>query len=148
MKSKPKVVKEAIKDLIISMMDRVMDKVLKEDPFLVEEHHAKKPLYAALVPDEIFKGSHFERRFVTPFGKIWENLAKVAAEKSMGYAKMNFAITGNIKSERLRRISEVINTLEHPSKSKKREKPNWEKELNYILEGKGENIPTTVICDV
>jgi hypothetical protein len=30
----------------------------------------KKPLYAALVPDEIFKGSDFERRFVTPFGDV------------------------------------------------------------------------------
>lgn len=69
--------KESIQSVIKQMMDRVMDKVLVVDPFLKEEHHAKKPLYAALVPDEIFKGSHFERRFVTPFGKVWEKLAVV-----------------------------------------------------------------------
>ena len=60
-------------------MDRVIKKVTETDPFLPEEHKFKKPLYAALVPDEIFKGSHFERRFVTPFGTIWEKLAKAVA---------------------------------------------------------------------
>ena len=77
--------KAAIQSVIKLMMDRVMDKVLSEDPFISEEHHAKKPLYAALVPDEIFKGSHFERRFVTPFGNVWEKLAVVAANKGLGY---------------------------------------------------------------
>ena len=65
----------AIKDIIVNLMDKVMERVLVTDPFVVEEHHAKKPLYAALVPDEIFKGSHFERRFVTPFGNVWERMA-------------------------------------------------------------------------
>tara|TARA_Y100000034_G_C6850139_1_gene385608 strand:- start:559 stop:705 length:147 start_codon:yes stop_codon:yes gene_type:complete len=32
------------------MMDRVMENVLVNDPFLAEKHHAQKPLYAALVP--------------------------------------------------------------------------------------------------
>jgi len=54
--------KKAIQSVIKMMMDRVMNKVLVEEPFVKEEHRAKKPLYAALVPDEIFKGSHFERR--------------------------------------------------------------------------------------
>jgi|JFJP01.1.fsa_nt_gi site-specific DNA-cytosine methylase len=58
---------KAIKDVIPKMMDRVMDRVLITDPFIKENHRANKPLYAALVPDEIFKGSHFERRFVTPY---------------------------------------------------------------------------------
>ncbi|HBZ35031.1 MAG TPA: TdeIII family type II restriction endonuclease, partial [Rikenellaceae bacterium] len=56
--------KKAIQDVIKTMMDRVMDRVMISDPFLPDKHKASKPLYAALVPDEIFKGSHFERRFV------------------------------------------------------------------------------------
>lgn len=48
--------KKAIQSVIKLMMDRVMQKVLIEDPFLKEDHKAKKPLYAALVPDEIFIG--------------------------------------------------------------------------------------------
>src|SRR5690349_14816410 len=100
--------KKAIQDVIKMMMDRVMDNVMLNDPFLPEEHHAKRPIYAALVPDEIFKGAHFERRFVTPFGGVWEKLAVVAATHGLGYGTTGVAITGNVKAERLRRISEVL----------------------------------------
>ena len=83
--TKEQKMKKAIQAVIKTMMDRIMNNVLVKDPFIEEEHRAKKPLYAALVPDEIFKGSHFERRFVTPFGKAWEKLAIVAAENGLGY---------------------------------------------------------------
>jgi hypothetical protein len=140
--------KAAIQDVIKSMMDRVMEKVLVDDPFLKDEHKATKPLYAALVPDEIFKGSHFERRFVTPFGNVWENLAVVAASAGLGKGTTAYRIDGKVKSERLRRITEVLNTLEHSGKGSKKVQPNWDTELKYILEGSGEDIPVTVICDV
>jgi len=141
--------KEAIQSVIKSMMDRIMHKVLVEDPFIKEDHKAEKPLYAALVPDEIFKGSHFERRFVTPFGNVWEKLAIVAANNGLGHGEQGVAIKGQVNSERLRRIQEVLNTLEHSGKGKEKVRPDWKKELKYILEGKSEKlIPTTVICDV
>jgi len=141
--------KEAIQSVIKTMMDRIMHKVLIDDPFVKEDHKAKKPLYAALVPDEIFKGSHFERRFVTPFGNVWEKLAIVAANNGLGYGEQGRAIKGKINSERLRRIQEVLNTLEHSGRGKEKVRPEWKKELTYILEGKSDKlIPTTVICDV
>lgn len=112
--------KEAIQSVIKSMMDRIMQKVLIDDPFVKEDHKAKKPLYAALVPDEIFKGSHFERRFVTPFGNVWEKLAIVAANNGLGYGEQGRAIKGKINSERLRRIQEILNTLEHSGKGKEK----------------------------
>lgn len=140
--------KTTIASIINEMMDRIMKKVLYDDPFNRDEHRAKKPLYAALVPDEIFKGSHFERRFVTPFGGVWEKLAVAAAKVSMGEAYINHTISGQVRLERLRRIQEILNKLEHNEKGKVRTKPEWESEIKYILEGKGEFIPTTVICDV
>lgn len=141
--------KEAIQSVIRSMMDKIMHKVLVEDPFIKEDHKAEKPLYAALVPDEIFKGSHFERRFVTPFGSVWEKLAIVAASKGLGYGEQGVSIKGQVNSERLRRIQEVLNTLEHSGRGKEKVRPDWKKELKYILEGKSKKlIPTTVICDV
>jgi len=140
--------KRAIQEVIKSMMDRVMDNVLVKDPFIPEEHKAKKPLYAALVPDEIFKGSHFERRFVTPFGNVWEKLAVVAAKEGLGFGVTGHTISGKVKNERLRRISEVLNHLEHADEGKKKIKPDWENELKYVLEGAGEDIPVQVICDV
>lgn len=147
--TKGKEMKQAIQSVIKLMMDRVMQNVLVDDPFIKEDHKAKKPLYAALVPDEIFKGSHFERRFVTPFGNVWEKLAVVAANKGHGFGVNDYSITGNINSERLRRIQEILNNLEHAKKGKNRIKPDWDNELKYILEGESsEIIPVTVICDV
>ncbi len=141
--------KDAIQSVIKTMMDRVMEKVLVGDPFVKEEHKAKKPLYAALVPDEIFKGSHFERRFVTPFGDVWEKLAIVAANKGLGFGEKGRTITGNVNAERLRRIQEVLNRLEHSENGQKKIKPDWDNELKYILEGKSSTlIPVTVISDV
>src|SRR3972149_2995968 len=141
--------KEAIQSVIKLMMERVLNTVLVEDPFVKEEHKAKKPLYAALVPDEIFKGSHFERRFVTPFGGAWEKLAIVAANKGLGYGEKGRTIIGKVNAERLRRIQAVLNNLEHGEKGKKRVRPDWDNELKYILQGKSTKlIPVTVISDV
>ena len=140
--------KSAIQSVIKEMMDRLMHRVLIEDPFIKEDHRAKRPLYAALVPDEIFKGSHFERRFVTPFGKVWEKLAVVAANEGLGFGVTDYTVEGKVKKERLRRITETLNRLEHTEKGKKKVRPNWDSELKYVLEGGGEDIPVTVVCDV
>ena len=146
--TQPQRIRTAIQEVIQEMMDRVMNKVLVEDPFIEEEHRAKRPLYSALVPDEIFKGAHFERRFVTPFGKVWERLAKVAAGEGLGFGALGRTIRGNVRNERLRRIQETLDRLEHPGAGQERVRPDWKRELAYILEGEGELLPTTVICDV
>jgi hypothetical protein len=140
--------KKAIQEVISTMMDRVMNRVLYQDPFRSDEHRAMKPIYAALVPDEIFKGSHFERRFVTPFGSVWEKLAVVAADQGLGFGTTGYSITGAVKSERLRRITEVLNRLEHSGRGADKIRPDWDTELRYIMKGDGEDIPVTVICDV
>lgn len=141
-------VSEGIKRVVSELMDRVMNKVLVTDPFIKEKHHSSKPLYATLVPDEIFKGSHFERRFVTPFGGVWEKLTHVVANEYHGDCTMRHLINGEVSSGRLKRIQEVLNRLEHKKKGVDKVKPNWEEELNYILKGKGKSIPTTVVCDI
>lgn len=139
---------KAIKNVISELMERVMDKVLVHDPFIKEKHHSAKPLYAALVPDEIFKGSHFERRFVTPFGGVWEKLARVVATETHKHCEMGSTITGTVGSESLRRIQEVLNRLEHKEKGKEKVKPDWKTELEYIQAGGGELISTSVVCDI
>ena len=143
-----KEIKSAIVGVIEPMMDRVMQKVLYEDPFIPEKHHASKPLYAALVPDEIFKGSHFERRFVTPFGNVWEKLAVQVAREYHGDCMQGKTINGTIGDESLRRISEVLNKLEHRTTEEHRIHPNWNEELKYIKEGGGSPIPVSVTCDI
>lgn len=138
----------AIEDVVVGLMDRVLDKVLVKDPFIKEMHRSRKPLYAALVPDEIFKGSHFERRFVTPFGGVWEKLAKVVALEAHGHCSIGHSVDGTVGRESLRRIQEVLNRLEHKRKGQPRVKPDWKEELEYIRAGGGEPIPTCVVCDI
>lgn len=146
--SKKKRVGEAIKEVVSTMMDRVMNNVLVNDPFIKEKHHSSKPLYAALVPDEIFKGSHFERRFVTPFGGVWEKLAQVVAIEEHGNCLLGHSVNGTVGSESLRRIQEVLNKLEHNPKGELKVKPNWKEELDYIQKGGGKPIPVSVTCDI
>ena len=146
--SKKKRIGEAIKNVVSTMMDRVMNNVLINDPFIKEKHHSSKPLYSALVPDEIFKGSHFERRFVTPFGGVWEKLAQVVAHENHGHCSMGHSMNGVVGSESLRRIQEVLNNLEHNTKGEAKVKPDWSKELEYIRQGGGEPIPVSVTCDI
>lgn len=141
-------VSDAILVIMREMMEKVMERVLVTNPFVVEKHHANKPLYAALVPDEIFKGSHFERRFVTPFGSAWEKLAVAVGKVNHGHCSQGCTIEGTIGQESLRRIQEILNRLEHGLDNEKKQKPNWEKELKYILDGGGEPIPVSVTCDI
>lgn len=141
-------IKAAVQKVITSLMNRVMERVLVTDPFLPDKHKADKPLYAALVPDEIFKGAHFERRFVTPFGAAWESLAEAVASAALGLAARGRAIDGLVKEGRLQRITEVLNRLEHGVNTTGRVRPDWDTELKYILGGKGEKIPVRVICDL
>ena len=142
-------VSQAIARIITDMMDQVMDRVLQEDPFIPEKHRAAKPLYAALVPDEIFKGSHFERRFVTPFGKVWQKLAEAVAKGKHDDCQQEVKVEGTIKEERIRRIHETLNKLEKPGRGKNKLFPDWDNELRYILAGGGKKIvPESVTCDL
>lgn len=139
---------QLIKQAITMMMDRVMDRVLYKDPFVAETHRAHRPIYAALVPDEIFRDSHFERRFVTPFGKVWEKLASVVGNAQFSRCEVNHNVVGTVPEGRLRRIQEILNRLEHPDASGHRTSPNWTAELSYIMSGRGELKPCTVTCDL
>lgn len=138
----------AIRGVVTDLMDRVMNKVTVVDPFIKEDHRLRRPLYAALVPDEIFKGSHFERRFVTPFGGVWEKLAVVVAREFHGHCEMGHRITGTVGKESLRRIQETLARLEHPEKGASRTKPDWVAEMKYIRAGGGQPIPVDVVCDI
>ena len=79
---------------------------------------------------------------------INQKLAVVAATAGLGFGQTNYQITGTVNSERLRRISQVLNSLEHPEKGSTRVKPDWEKELLFVLKGRGEAMPVSVTCDV
>lgn len=138
-----------IRAVIRRLMDRVLEQVLNEATSLKDKHRDENPLHAALVPDEIFKGFHFERCFTTHFEKVWKTLALLAANKGLGYGATQHKIIGNISEERLRRITEILNRLEHGEVSGRRVKPDWNTELSYVLQDESTPvIPVKIICDV
>ncbi len=136
-------VSAAILSIIKKLMDGVMDNVLYKNPFIAEDFQKDKPLYAALVPNEIWKGSHFERRFTTPFGKAWQSLAVAVGKTYYGQCGQEVKVEGLVGKESLRRIQEVLNKLEAG-----KAQPDWENELAYILEGGGELLSVQVNCDI
>lgn len=140
-------VRDAIEALVREMMERLMLKVVETDPFVVDELRRERPFHLHLVPEIIFKASHLERRFVTPFGKLWERLAKILGESTHGFAATDYRISGQVPEGRLQRIQKVLNDLEH-SASDDRVTPNWDHELAFILGGDGQLIETDVISDV
>ncbi|MDX2216051.1 MAG: TdeIII family type II restriction endonuclease [Oculatellaceae cyanobacterium bins.114] len=141
--------KAEIQTVIKKLMDKVLEQVLNEDRLSKNNYRSENPLYAALVPDEIFKGSHFEKCFVAHFKEVWESLVLVAANKGLGYGVAQHEIIGNISQERLRRIAEILNRLEHGQVSERRVKPDWNAELSYVLQDQSVPlIPVKIICDV
>src|SRR5260221_10107369 len=98
-------IKAAIRDIISALMDETMEEALINDPFNVDKHRAMNPIYAALVPDEISKHSHFERKFGVQIGKFWQQVGLVAARAGLGYGVMGHIVEGVVKKERLRRNS-------------------------------------------
>jgi hypothetical protein len=140
--------KDQIQQIIHVLMGKVLNRVLHDDPFVPENHHAAKPLYAALVPDEVFRSAHFERRFVTPFGSIWEQLALVVARRRMKHVETGKRIDGLVGDEQLRRITGTLNRLEHRPEGRMRTPPNWVDEIAWIRQGEGSPLPISVICDV
>lgn len=139
---------EGIRRVVSKMMELVLNNVLYNKPFIQEVFKRDKPIYAALVPYEIWKGSYFERRFVTDFGKTWQHLAVVAAEEAHAVAKEEYLIEGTIYEGRLKRIQEVLNKLDHKTKGSPRISPDWKSELKYIMQGKGKPVPVSVQCDL
>jgi len=141
--------KQTFQSLLSQMMEQVLQKLLFKTSFVENMTPGQEPLQKILVPDMIFKGSGFEREFVAPFSNVLKKLAVVVARERMGVGELQHEIRGVIYERRLTRIAEVLNRLEHrPRRGENHPKPNWEDELAYILQGNGEKIPVTVICDV
>ena len=139
----------AIRDVITEAMKRVVVRVIEEDPFDEKNHKLQKPLYAALVPQDMFKGSHFERRFVTIFGRVWESLVCTIGAAHWGWANTQHKLSGQIRQGCLARIQKTLDDLEHNRQARgERPKPNWAKELHFVRAGEGPWQDVTVNCDV
>lgn len=140
--------KRTIQPVLQALLDRVTVDSLVAAPYAAGERRVIDPLHAALIPDLVLRAAHFEQQFKSAFGSVWQELAVVAAADGLGFAAQDHSIRGVVKEGRLRRIAEVLNRLEYLHRDESRAWPNWDEELHYIRQGRGNDIPVIVTCDV
>lgn len=139
--------RKKIKDEIIRVVDRVIKKRTIDEPFDIGELEEERPFHVAILPEEILKGSKFERSFVTSLGQsVWEEIAKIIVEEEWGFSKRSKHIEGEIYQSQLQVIQKILNELEHASGGRK---PNWEKELGEVEKAaSGEKVKISVVVDL
>jgi len=121
--------KQTIRDHLSQVMERLIRKRVVEEPFNQEDIQRKNPFGALLVPEEIWKGSKFERSFVTTLGQgIFEQLGKIVAEGAGAQASNQYDSVFTINTWRNEKIEEILAAQRSSERS-----PDWETEVSEIL---------------
>lgn len=94
-----------------------------------------------LLPTNVRRVCKLERTCSTSSGTVLiQNLAAELAEASLGYGRTNYPVIGRINTERMRRLNNIINSLENTGA-----RPNLKEELAYILKGKSSKTVRSVV---
>lgn len=121
--------KDNIRAHISPIMDRLIRRRVVTEPFNEAEIAAKNPFGYRLVPVEVWKGSKFERSFVTILGQgIFEQIAKMIAQGSGAYADNQHDTTFTINTWRNEKIEEILTAHRNSTRS-----PNWNDEVDEVL---------------
>lgn len=119
-----------IKARIRSKMDTILERrinSLKED---MDNIRISNPFGSRLVPNEIWKGSKFERSFVTTFGQgVYEQVALEIARGSGAYAENQYAEKVTLNSWQEEGIS---NLLAEQRTGASKGAPEWNQEVNHL----------------
>ncbi|EPS51666.1 Type II restriction endonuclease [Clostridium botulinum A1 str. CFSAN002368] len=121
--------REKVENVLSDVMERIIDKRINKEPFKEEEISLKNPFGYRLVPIQIWKGSKFERSFVTSLGQaIFEQIAKIIAEGTGALAVNQYDTNLTINSWRVEKISEILREQRQSKLN-----PDWKKEVKDIL---------------
>jgi hypothetical protein len=124
--------KSLVKKQIETVMDRVISRRITEEPFDSKNNLEENPFGARLVPEEIWKGSKFERSFVTSLGQgVFEQIGKIIAEGTGDFAENQHITLGKIDKGREEKIEAILRELRDSKRYKR--KPDWKLELEEIL---------------
>lgn len=125
---------ELIREHIEGVMKRLVEKRTVTEPFDENEIRNRNPFGAALVPMQVWKGSKFERSFVTVLGQgIFEQIGKVIAEGVGAYAENQYdkeLIINTFKTETIENI--IKDQKATRMRGRNQEKPNLTEELEKI----------------
>lgn len=123
---------------------RTLERRTALEPWDEEAERLQKPFHHALVPAAVWKGSKFERSFVTSLGSMWEVAAVELGTALRGWATQGYSYSGQIHTTQLHVIQSILNDLEA-----RRRKPDWDTEIKEVLAAaSGSTEPCTVTVDV
>lgn len=122
--------KDKIKNRIRQKTDGILLRRITEFPSDMANLLSANPFGGRLVPEEIWKGSKFERSFVTSFGQgVYEQIAYEIAIGSGSESQNQHTEIVSLNSWQ----DEGINNLLSEQRSSKRKiTPEWNEELNQI----------------
>lgn len=133
--------KQRIRDHISPIMARLINRRVVTEPFNEAEIAAKNPFGYRLVPVEVWKGSKFERSFVTILGQgIFEQMARMVAEGSGAHASNQHDITFTINTWRNEKIEEILTSHRNSER-----RPNWNGEVAEILNLSNQNFTEVTV---
>lgn len=123
------ITKEKVKETLLGVMGGIIDRRVITEPFDEADIYRRNPFGARLVPMEIWKGSKFERSFVTSLGQsIYEQLGRIIAEGSGATNVVNQHVEEfQINTFRNERINSIL--IGHRNNTAR---PDWNAEVEGI----------------
>lgn len=123
------ITKDMVKETLLAVMGEIIDRRVIADPFDEAAIYTKNPFGARLVPMEIWKGSKFERSFVTSLGQsIYEQLGRIIAEGSGATNVVNQHVEEfQINTFRNERINSILTGHRNNTS-----RPDWNLEVEGI----------------
>lgn len=120
--------RQRIIEHIAPIMDRLIQRRVHDEPFDIDYVRTINPFGSRLVPEEVWKGSKFERSFVTTLGqRIFEQIAQIIAEGTGSYASNQEDVTIRINTWKNEQIERILR--EHRNAGRR---PNWVQEVNEV----------------
>jgi len=114
------------------------------EPWDEEQERLLRPLHFSLVPGAVWKGSKFERSFVTSLGNVWERAAIEASRGVCAWMQQSYLYKGEIHSAQLHVITRILGDLEAL-----RRRPDWDAEIAEVFAAaSGPTEPSQVTVDV
>ena len=123
------ITRKKIKKLLDEFTQNIIKKRTVIEPFRKEEVEKSNPFGFRLVPIEIWKGSKFERTFVTSLGqRVFEQVAKIGAEETSVQVQNQYSLEIEINSYREEKINEILGMNRASTRS-----PDWNNDLKEVL---------------
>lgn len=122
--------KQRVKQRVRDKMESIIARRIQELPGDMQNINDTNPFGSRLVPNEIWKGSKFERSFVTSFGQgVYEQIALEIAIGSGAFAENQHVERVTLNTWQEEAIQEL---LARQRSVVNQEHPNWSNELQRI----------------